>query len=238
VTEHLGEQIPLDAEYYDETGHLVTLRSVIDRPTVITFVYYRCPGICSPLLNELSRMVEKMDLEPGADYRILTLGFDHREGPELAAEKKENYLALMQRPVPPDAWRFFVSDSVTIQRVTQAAGFGFARDGNDYVHAGVLIVLSPEGKIMRYINATPTRSGVAFLPFDLKMAIIEASNGKTGPTISKVLAFCYSYDEERRTYAFNVTRVGLVVVLAAAAIFAFVFLRRPKNTHKEKGGTQ
>src|SRR5512138_2878467 len=97
IVERLGNHLPLDAEYYDEKGTLVPLRSVIDRPTIITFVYYRCPGICSPLLNELSRMVEKMDLEPGKDYRILTLGFDHREGPELAAEKKENYLQALKR---------------------------------------------------------------------------------------------------------------------------------------------
>ncbi|MGB6032788.1 MAG: SCO family protein, partial [Bacteroidota bacterium] len=104
IVERLGETVPLELEFYDEEGHLVTLGQVITKPTIVTFVYYRCPGICSPLLTELSGIVEKMDLEPGIDYQILTVSFDHRETPDLAASKKESYLTVMDRAVDPNAW--------------------------------------------------------------------------------------------------------------------------------------
>jgi len=229
IVEKLGETVPLDLEFYDESGNLVQLGSVINKPTIVTFVYFKCPGICSPLLTELSRMVEKVDLEPGKDYQILTLSFDSGETPELAADKKENYLSSIRKAVNPDGWRFFTGDSINIRRFTNAAGFYFKRDGRDWVHAGALIFLSPEGKITRYIN------GIQYLPFDIKMAVIEASNGKVGPTIAKILKFCYSYDPESRTYALNVTRIGMLVILLLVAVFIAVFLVKPRLKNVERG---
>jgi len=223
IVERLGETVPLGLEFYDEEGHLVTLGEVITKPTIVTFVYYRCPGICSPLLTELSAIVEKMDLEPGIDYQILTLSFDHRETPDLAASKKESYLTVMDRTVDPNAWRFFTGDSEAVNAFTDAAGFYFKPEGNDFVHAGALIVLSAEGKITRYIN------GIRYLPFDVKMAVIEASEGKTGPTVARLLRFCYSYDPEAKRYAFDITRVGAVAILLFVGVFVVVFLVKPKK---------
>jgi protein SCO1/2 len=229
IVEKLGETVPLDLEFYDESGNLVQLRSVINKPTIVTFVYFRCPGICSPLLTELSRMVEKVDLELGKDYQILTLSFDSSEKPELAADKKENYLSSIPRAVNPAGWHFFTGDSANIRRLTDAAGFYFKRNGKDWIHAGALIFLSPTGKITRYIN------GIQYLPFDIKMAVIEASNGKVGPTIAQVLRFCYSYDPQSRTYALNVTRIGMVGIILLVAVFAAVFLVKPKVKKVQKG---
>jgi protein SCO1/2 len=121
IEEKLGQTIPLDAEFYDESGNLVALRSLVHKPTILTFVYFSCPGICTPLLTEVSRIVEKMDLEPGKDYQIITISFDHRDTPELAADKKENYLSSIARPVSPEAWRWLTGDSVTIRKVTGGA---------------------------------------------------------------------------------------------------------------------
>ncbi|HXX62221.1 MAG TPA: SCO family protein [Bacteroidota bacterium] len=227
IVEKLGGRIPLEEEVYDEHGNLVTLRSVIQKPTILTFVYYRCPGICSPLLTELSRMVGKVDLEPGKDYQIVTISFDHREKPELALEKQENYLSAIARPVSPSAWHFFTADSAVIQRLTDAAGFYFKPNGQDYVHATALIFLSPDGKITHYMN------GIQYLPFDIKLALLDASEGKTGPTIAKVLQFCFSYDPQGHRYALNVTRIGLVLTLVFAAIFTLVFIVRPGKKHRE-----
>jgi len=227
IAEKLGQTIPLDVEFYDESGQLVSIKDFVHKPTIFTFVYYRCPGICSPLLTELSRIVEKMDLQLGKDYQILTISFDHREKPEIAAGKRENYLSSINRPVDPNGWRFFTGDSVNIQRITDGAGFYFIRSGNDYVHAGALIIVSPEGRITRYIN------GIQYLPFDVKMALIEASNGKVTPTIAKVLRFCYSYDPEARTYTFNVVRVSGVVIVGLVGIFVLVFIVRPKKKQTE-----
>jgi len=228
IEEHLGTVVPLDLEFYDEQGNLTALRNVITKPTIVTFVYYRCPGICSPLLTELTRVVDQMSLEPGIDYQILTISFDHREKPDMAASKKESYLSSLHRRIDPAGWRWFTGDSLSIQRLTDSAGFYFKRDGNDFIHAGALIILSPAGKVTRYIN------GIQFLPFDVKMAVIEAAEGRTGPTIAKLLKFCYSYDPEGRTYALNVTRISGVIIVGLVLAFVVVFVLRPKKKIAER----
>jgi protein SCO1 len=228
IIEKLGDTLPLGVTLYDENGYPVVLRDVIHHPTIFTFVYYRCPGICSPLLTELSRMVDKVDLEIGKDYQIVTISFDHREKPPLAGEKKASYLGVLKHPIDPAGWRFFTADSATIMQLTGAAGFYFMRSGNDYVHAGALIVASPEGKITRYIN------GVQYLPFDIKMAVVEAAEGRTGPTIAKLLQYCYRYDPDSGSYTMNITRVGGVIVVVAVMIFVLVFIVLPKKRKGER----
>jgi protein SCO1/2 len=189
----------------------------------VTFVYYRCPGICSPLLSEVAKMIDKMDLEIGKDYQVFTLSFDPAEKPEMASEKRQNYLTELKKKIDPAGWRFFTGDSADIRRLTDAAGFYYQRSGRDWVHAATLIVLSPSGKITRYLY------GIQHLPFDVKMAVVEASEGRTGPTIAKVLRFCYAYDPEGRTYALAVTRIAGVAVLGLAALFAAIFIVRPRK---------
>jgi len=227
IVEKLGNTLPGGLILYDEDGNGVTLGSLLGKPTILTFVYYRCPGICSPLLTELSRVVDRMDMEPGIDYRILTLSFDPREGPELARGKKESYLSALKRKVDPSFWRFTTADSLTILALTDSAGFYFREEGNDFVHAGALIILSPEGKITRYMN------GIQYLPFDVKMALVEAGDGKVGPTIAKILKFCYAYDPEARTYALNITRVGGIATVLVVGVVMYVFVVRPRRKSPE-----
>jgi protein SCO1 len=223
IVEKLGQYVPMDVELYDESGNLVQLQSIINKPTIVTFVYYKCPGICSPLLTEVSKIVDKLDLELGKDYQILTLSFDHNERPELAQEKKDNYLTEIKKTVNPNGWRFFTGDSVNIHRFTDAAGFYFTRNGKEWVHAATLIAVSPERKVTRYLY------GIHQLPLDVKLAVMEASEGKTSPTISKVLNFCYAYDPEGKHYTFNVVRISGVVIVGMVALFMFVFVVRPKK---------
>ena len=228
IVEKLGQTLPLDVSLYDENGYPVVLKDVMRHPTIFTFVYYRCPGICSPLLTELSRMVDKVDLEIGKDYQIVTISFDHREKPPLAGEKKTSYLGALKKPIDPAGWRWFTADSAAIMQLTGAAGFYFMPDGNDFVHAGALIVTSPEGKVTRYIN------GVQYLPFDIEMAVMEAAEGRTGPTIAKLLKYCYRYDPDSQSYTMNITRVGGVVVVGAVLIFVLVFIVLPKKRNSER----
>jgi protein SCO1 len=228
IEEKLGQTLPLEQELYDETGHLVTLKSLVNKPTIFTFVYFRCPGICTPLLNELTKVIDKTDLVLGKDYQVITISFDHRETPDIAAGKKDNYLNLLKKQVDPNGWRFLTGDSLTIQRVTDGAGFYFTRSGNDFVHAGALIVVSPEGKITRYIN------GIQYLPFDVKMAVYEASTGKVGPTIAKILTFCYSYNPNGHTYSLNFMRISFVVTLSLVGVFVLVFIVRPRKKQAER----
>lgn len=231
ISEKLGSMIPLDEEFYDENGNLVQIRSMIDKPTIITFVYYKCAGICNPLLREMADVVGKIDLTLGKDYQILSLSFDHDEKPELGKEKKGNYLAEIKKAVNPDGWRFLTGDSANIARITDGAGFYFQRSGSEWIHAASLIVVSPQGKITRYLY------GIQHLPFDVKMALIEASEGKATPTIAKVLKFCYTYDPDGKRYAFNYTRIGFTATVLLVLIFSAIFLVRPKKKDAGKEPT-
>ncbi len=228
IVEKIGKTIPLETRFFDESGNYVALKDVITKPTIFNFVYYRCPGICSPILTELTSIVNFMDMAAGTDYQIVTISFDQREKFELAAAKKESYMALLNKKIPDGAWKFLSGDSASIYAVTDAAGFYFKRDKNDFIHAGALIVASPEGKIARYLN------GIKYLPFDVKMALTEAAGGKSGPTIAKLVAYCYSYSPEGRTYVFDVTRVAGGVILLFAAVFVVYLTVKPKKSSNVK----
>ena len=130
IEEHLDEYIPLDIMVIDEKNQTTNLAALIDKPTIINLVYYRCPGICSPLMEGLADVMDKVDLELGKDYQVLTISFDPRESIELAHRKKNNYLNLMSSPEPArEHWKFFVSDSANIARLTDAVGFKYKKTG-------------------------------------------------------------------------------------------------------------
>lgn len=229
IVEHLGDYIPEDIEIITDSGEVVNLREIIDKPTILNFVYYRCPGICSPLMSGIAEVISKSDLELGRDYQVLTISFDFTEGIELAQRKRTNYLNQITSEVNEEGWQFFIADSADIARATDAVGFKYKKTGNDFLHSASIIVVSPEGKITRYLN------GTYFLPFDLKMSIIEASKGKVGTTINKVLQYCYSYDPDGQGYVLNVTRVAGTIILLIAGIILIVLLLKPKN--KKTGNT-
>lgn len=213
VDEKLGQTIPLDLQLIDEDGERVSLRNLIDRPTLLTLNYFRCAGLCTPQLNGVAEMLQRTDLKPGQDFQVLTVSFDPRDNAELATLKKENLIKQLGPQFPPSAWRFLTGDPATTKRLADAVGFRFAKRGDDYVHAGVMMVLSPQGKVARYLY------GVTYLPFDVKMAVLEAAEGRTGPTIARFLKFCYSYDPAGRRYFLDVTRVSAVFTIVLAAGF-------------------
>lgn len=225
VVEHLDEFIPENIFLINEKGEKVKLIDVIDKPTIINFVYYRCPGICSPLMEAVASVMDKSDLVPGKDYQVLTISFDPSETIDLGIRKKTNYLNLMnnKKEEAKNGWLFFTSDSASIAIATNATGYKYKRTGNDYLHAASLTVVSNEGKITRYLN------GMYFLPFEWKMAIVEASKGQSGPTLNKVLRFCYSYDPVGETYVMNVTKISGVLILFVAFIFLMIMIFKPKR---------
>ena len=225
VVEHLDEFLPEGISLINEDGKQVWLSDVIDKPTIINFVYYRCPGICSPLMEAVAGVMDKSDLVPGIDYQVLTISFDPNETIELGIRKKSNYLNLMSNKVEEakKGWLFFTSDSASIAKATNATGFKYKRTGNDYLHAASLTVVSKDGKITRYLN------GMYFLPFEWKMAIVEASKGQSGPTLNKVLRYCYSYDPVGQTYVMNVTKISGTLILFFAALFLLVLIFKGKK---------
>ncbi len=229
IDEKLGQTIPLDLTFNDEQGHPFSLKQLIHSPTILAPVYYHCLDVCSFLLYKLAGGINKMSSEPGKGYQILAVSFDETEKPALALEKKRMYLKMFERPFPEDDWKFLTGDKENIRKLTEAIGFHFKRQGRDFLHPVSLIILSTNGKITRYIYGTD------FLPFDLKMALLEASEERVGPTLSKVLRFCFSYDPKGRKYVFNTLKVtGIVTLLFALFFILFLVFKGRKPPLQEK----
>jgi protein SCO1/2 len=226
IVEHLDEFLPDDVYLIGEDSQKVVLTDLIDKPTVLNLVYYRCPGICSPLMEGLAEVMNKSDLKPGKDYQVLTISFDPTETIDLAVRKKTNYLNLTDKKDEiAKGWKFFISDSASIAKVTNTVGFKYKRTGNDFLHAASVMLISPDGKITRYLN------GVYFLPFEFKMAVIEAGKGTSGPTINKILQYCYTYDPKGQTYVLNVTKLaGTMILFFAVSLFLFLIIKRRRKT--------
>jgi len=226
VEEKLNDTIPLDAFLFNIEGDTVYLRDIYDKPTILNFVYYRCPGICSPLMDGLAEVIDKSDLVIGEDYQAITISFDPRESSMLAERKKNNYQNLMEKKEQAEkGWTFYTGDSANIAKLTDAVGFRYKAVGNDFIHSATLVVTSPEGKITRYMN------GIYFLPFELKMSVIDANEGKAGPTINKVLQYCYSFDPEGQEYVLNITKItGTLMIFIALIVFLVLVLKKRKKT--------
>ena len=230
IVEKLGSYIPLDVAFNDEVGNKVILRDLVKRSTLIAFVYYKCPGICSPILTELANVTGKVDLIPGEDYNIVTISMDDHEKPSDAFEKKKAILGFTQNGFPLDAWNFLTGDSLNIKKVANAAGYYFKRTGNNFIHSGGFIFITKEGKICRYIYPdVSSKGGFTILPFDFKMALIETSQGKETKTMSKLIQYCFSYDPAGRTYVFNITRVFGAGIIILLAVFVVFFVIKPKK---------
>lgn len=213
LDERLGAAIPLDLTFRDETGRSVVLRELIRGPAIIAPVYYHCPNVCSFLQGGLARALPKVTLNPGKDFQVLSVSFDETETPAMAQKSRKIYLDAMGGGFPPDAWHFLTGDLENIRSLTDAAGYRFQRQGEDFLHPVAVFVVSSDGKIVRYLH------GTSFLPMDLTLALVEASEGKIGPTIRKMAQFCFSYDPESKRYVFNIFRVSAAVILLTAGAF-------------------
>jgi protein SCO1 len=235
IEEHLGSQLPLNVKFYNSDSEQVSLKDIINKTTVLAFVYYKCPGICSPLMTELADIVNKSDLIPGKDYRIITISMDERETPQVAAEKKQNFLSMINKPFPQEDWEFLTGDSVSIHKVTEAAGFHFERVGTQFIHTTSVMFISPDGKISRYLYPSYNQKGdFAILPFDFKMAVIDASQGRVMPTVGGLLAFCFSYDPQGKGYVLNLLKVFGAGTLFLVGIFVVYLNVRKKKVRKQK----
>ncbi len=223
IDERLGEVIPSDITLYSEDGRVVTLGSLITGPTVLVLAYYRCTNLCTTVLDSTASLLGNTRLEPGKDFSVITVSFNELETPEEASAKRRDYTRAVGRDFPVDGWRFLTGSKAEIKRLTDAVGFRFKRDGEDFLHPSALIVVSKDARIARYLY------GSSFLPFDLEMAVVEASRGSSGPSIKKALLFCFSYDPEGRRYVFNALRVTGTVVLFSAGVMIMLVTRRSRR---------
>ena len=222
IEQKLGEMVPLDLTFIDEAGQPVVLRDLIDKPVILTLVYLRCPSICAPLLHELAKAVDETDIAPGVDYDILTVSFDITDDASLSTTAKKNLLQEIDRDISPDSWRFLTGEADQIARLTDAVGFRFRQEKQDFVHAGTVIFLSPDGKIVRYL------SGERILPANLKMAVIDAAEGRTRSVMQRLQKLCYAYDAEGQTYILKVNRIILLVTLPLVGTFLCFLLFKKK----------
>ena len=230
IDEKLGAMVPLDLMFLDEKGEDVTLRKMMNgKPTILTLNYYRCAGICTSQLNDLASVVSKLDLAENTDYKIVTVSFAEDEPYQLAATKRKNIMASITRPYVEDAWHFLIGENNSSGKLAQSVGFSYEKKVSpsglkEYIHPGVSIILSPEGKVTRYLN------GIDQLPFDVKMALIEAADGRVGPTIAKTLLFCFAYDAENKKYVFAWEKIiGTGMSLAAIGLFIWLMISAKRN---------
>jgi protein SCO1/2 len=223
VVEHLGDTLPLDLWFYNEKSEQVTLRSLIDRPTIMSFVYFDCPNLCSPLMDGIADVVSKMDMTLGNEYKIITISFNTGDTPEKAREKKKNFVQRISKENQKD-WIYLTGTQENISAITAAAGYKYTPQGLDFAHPSVIMVVSPAGKITRYLY------GLTYLPFDVKMAVIEAQKGIARPTANRILEYCFAYNPASQTYTLQVTRiVGIITIFFLVVIMVILLIRRRKK---------
>jgi protein SCO1/2 len=226
LDEKLGQYLPADAVFIDENGKRASLKDFIDKPTIIAPVYLGCVHECPMLLSGLAQVIGKIELaKPGKDYQAIAISFDDKDTPSIARDKKKNYLTAIGRPFPGEAWKFLTGDAENIRKFTESIGFKFQRDGeHDFSHPITLVVVSRDRKIVRYLE------GFSFLPFEVTMALTEASEGRVGSAGRKALMYCFSYDPLKKSYVFNVLKVtGTVMVLFVASFFAYLMISTKKR---------
>jgi protein SCO1/2 len=225
IVEKLGDTIPVNLAFNNENGEAVTLRQIISRPTILMFVYFDCPNLCSPLMDGVAEVISKLDLTLGKDYQVVTISFNTKDTPEKAKEKKVNFVQKISRENQ-KYWTYLTGTQENISAMTAAVGYKYMTQGLDFAHPSVIMMLSPAGKITRYLY------GLTYLPFDVKMAIIEAGKGIARPTSSKVLEYCFAYNPSSKTYTLQVTRIVGIMMLFVLAVGIIILLIRGKKKTK------
>jgi protein SCO1/2 len=228
IEERLGARLALDARFTGDDGAPLRLGDLLvkeDRPTVVALVYYNCPMLCGLVLKGLSRAMKESGLELGKDYDAVTLSFDARDTVKLAAERQRGYLQAVGRPEAPQAWRFLVGAEPDIKAVTDSVGFRYAYDERtkQYAHAAALVVVTPDGRVSRYLY------GIEYPAKDLRLAVVEAAQGRVGTSFDRLLLTCYRYDPASRTYqpyVLGFVRIVMLGVLGGLGLMLGVFWRR------------
>jgi protein SCO1/2 len=236
--QRLGLQVPLDLPFRDETGRAVQLSQYFTgRPVILALVYYECPMLCVQALNGLVKSLKVLALEPGRDYVIVTVSFNPEETPREAAAKKDEYVGRLAKPGAADAWHFLTGTEASIRLLTDTVGFHYVYDPEtkQYAHPTGMIVLTPEGKISKYVF------GIDYGPRDLRFALIEASDHKVGTTVDRLLLYCYHYDPTTGKYGLvllNVLRLGGVITVVMIGGFIVLMRRQEKRVRAEHGGPE
>lgn len=228
ITEHLGSPIDLNLTFKDETGATVPLKTFFNgkKPVVMTLAYYGCPNLCGMLLNGVTDVFKDLSWMPGQEFEYVNVSIDPSETPELAVQKKGNILKDYGRTGTDAGWHFLTGNEANIRALAGQIGFNYFYDKEQkqYAHGSALYVLTPDGKLSRYLF------GVMFEPRDMRLALLESSNGKIGNIVDHILLYCYRYDPKSRKYSLIATRLmkfGAGVTIAGIVGGIFLLRRKP-----------
>lgn len=234
VVERLGNKIPFDLHFVDDSGKAILIGDYFnkDKPVILNLAYYTCPMLCNLVMNGIAQGVKQLDLLPGKDFQIITISIDPRDSAALASEKRANYIKSIGKPGIDAGWRFLIGSADQSRTLADAVGFEYFYDKEkeQYAHPAVIMILTPDGHISRYLY------GIEFKKNNLRLALLEASQGKIGDTLDRILLFCYHYDPDAKGYVLFATNLmklgGLVTVILLAVILALLWM----NDRSRKSG--
>lgn len=230
IIHQIGSSLPLDLEFKNEDGQIVKLGQFLapGKPVILSPVYFGCRSLCNYHLNGLTEGLKGLDWNAGEKFEVLAISFDDHEGPELAKGKKNSYMKLYDRPKAEAGWHFLTGNAASIKALTTAVGFKFRwnQEMNEWAHPSAAIIVSPEGKITRYLP------GVFFRPQDIKFALNESVDGKLGTFVDRMVLFCFRYDEHQSKYSpfvSNIMKVGGGLMILVLAIWLIPFWIRSRR---------
>jgi protein SCO1 len=232
IDQKLNAELPLDLTFRDESGKTVRLGEYFDgKPVILALVYYECPMLCTQELNGLLRSLQNISLDIGKKFNVVTVSFNPKETPGLAAHKKELYVGIYGRPGAAEGWHFLTGDEEPIKKLTNAVGYHYTYDpvSDQYAHATAIMVVTPQGRISRYFY------GIDYPSRDLRLSLVEASNNKIGSPVDEILLYCYHYDPATGKYGLIVSNVlrlagSITIVLLGGLIWIlFRHERKPRS---------
>lgn len=226
IDQKLDQQIPLDLTFLDEGGRPVRLSTYFgNKPVLLALVYYQCPMLCTQILNGMETSLRAVSLDPGKDFEVVTVSFDPADTPDIALQKKLNYVRRYGRPNTANGWHFLSGNEASIKALTDAVGFHYTYDPKtrQFAHASGIFILTPQGKLSRYFY------GVEYSSRDIRLGLVEASHNKIGNPVDQILLFCYHYDPATGKYgaiAMNMVRAGGATFVLVCGSFLLVMWRR------------
>ena len=234
ISERLGDTLDLGLSFLNEQGENVTLAQLFadGKPIILSLVYYSCPNLCNLHLNGLNEVLRKLQWTVGKEFKVVSVSFDSREGAPLSAEKKKSYLQAYGRAEGEKGWHFLTGTQQSIEKLAQTVGFSYhwSEETKEWAHSSAAILVTPQGKISRYLH------GVYFEPQDMKLALLETSQGKIGTVIDKILFYCFHFDPKKNKYtlyAYNVMKAGATLTVLLMGLFLVpVWFRERHSSHK------
>ena len=232
IDQRLDNQVPLDLSFRDESGREVKLGEYFKpgKPVLLTLVYYECPMLCNQVLNGVVGTLDAVTFTPGKEFEVVTVSFDPREGPELAAKKKETYLKRYRRDGAGAGWHFLTGDKDSIDRLADSVGFHYVWDeqSQQFAHASAIMVVTPEGNLSHYFY------GIEYSPKDLRLALVEASKGEIGSPVDALILYCYHYDPATGRFAPVMAVLRAAGVLTVFGLAALIYYLTKRARGKEE----